>query len=252
MNITDEGIRRKNALLASHYDEGFYKKTVDDSLRSARKSAAHLVTLHRPRSVIDFGCGRGTWLKAFSEHGAQRLVGLDGCWNSQDAMIDSSIEFIQCDLERIPPMTERFDLAISLEVGEHLSGDASQQLVSALCNASDMVLFSAAIPGQGGENHINEQFQSYWATMFVKCGYYPLDFFRPKLWLDKDVALYYQQNMFLYINGRASLTSKQCVQYCAISSLEFMNIRHPEKMGIKVHFAGLVSALRRRLSSCVG
>lgn len=243
---------RRGALLASRYDEAFYKSTVDDSLRSARKCAAHLVTLHRPRSVIDFGCGRGTWLKAFSEHGAQRLVGLDGCHNSQEAMIDSSIEFIGCDLEHIPRVAERFDLAISLEVGEHLSGAASQQLVSALCDASDVIVFSAAIPGQKGENHINEQFQSYWATKFVNCGYSPFDFFRPKLWMDKDVAVWYRQNMFLYVKDYAPLDLRKSVEYCALYSLEFMNIRHPEKTGIRVHCAGLLGALRSRLSSCVG
>ncbi|HJS86563.1 MAG TPA: class I SAM-dependent methyltransferase [Acetobacteraceae bacterium] len=241
---------RQNSSLASHYDQTFYDRQIDGRLKSARKYAAILATMLLPKSVLDIGCGRGTWLKAFSERGAERLVGIDGPWNSQAGMIDSSIQFAQCDLENMPMLGERFDLSLSLEVGEHLSMNAAEKLIAALCGASDIVVFGAAVPGQGGINHINEQPQSFWASKFLARGYSAFDLFRPKVWEDEDVEVYYRQNTFLYAKEDALQPEcKQILECCRISSLAFMDIRHPDLAGIKVHLAALEKAIKRRLGS---
>jgi hypothetical protein len=74
--------------------------------------------------------------------------------------------------------------------------------VADLCSAADVVLFSAAIPGQGGpgsEEHPNEQWQSYWAQLFVDAGYHAFDAIRPAIWTDRRIAFWYRQNAFLAV-----------------------------------------------------
>jgi hypothetical protein len=86
-----------------------------------------------------------------------------------------------------------------VEVAEHISTGRSRAFVETLCAASDVVIFSAAIPQQGGVNHINEQWQSFWAALFGAAGYECYDLFRPRLWRDKRVESWYRQNLFLYV-----------------------------------------------------
>ena len=101
---------------------------------------------------------------------------------------------------------EGFPLALCLEVGEHLSQERSNSLVHDLCSLSDCVLFSAAIPGQGGANHINEQWQSWWARLFAENDFILFHCIRPRVWSNRAVEQWYCQNMFLYVDKTKSAT----------------------------------------------
>jgi len=138
------------------YDQDFYESQMEDSLRSARIYLAHLWKHHQPPSVIDIGCGRGMWLKASGELGAERLVGLDGPWNHQDLMVDPRIRFQAVDLNQRFAIDEKFDLAMSLEVAEHLPESSAHDFVASIASAADVVLFGAAYTGQGGTNHVKD------------------------------------------------------------------------------------------------
>src|SRR5437899_5288440 len=111
-----------NSVLDKRYDDAFYKSQLDGSFRSAVKYVDFLSTIYRPSSVVDVGCGRGAWLKAFKDSGVQRVVGYDGAWNNKANMVDHSIDFRSVDLNKpiVVADAERFDLAMSLEVAEHL------------------------------------------------------------------------------------------------------------------------------------
>src|SRR5690606_16087480 len=113
----------------------------------------------RPKSVVDVGCGLGTFLRAFKDLGVKDVYGLDGPWVRRDLLYKyiEEGEFEEADLEKPIEVTRRFDLAISLEVAEHLSEARADGFVADLGKLSDNILFSAAIPGQGGDHHINEQ-----------------------------------------------------------------------------------------------
>jgi hypothetical protein len=189
------------------YDDGFYERQVSGSYRSARVFAGLIAAIFTPKSVVDFGCGRGTWLKAFKEIGATTLVGFDGEWNSQANMIEGSIVFNACDLNKGAPgdRGEKFELAISLEVAEHLEPSSAGTVVQSLVSLSDVVLFSAAFPGQGGTNHINEQPHSYWARLFATHNYVPFDVFRPVVWGDTRVRSWYRRNAFLYVRSDSAV-----------------------------------------------
>lgn len=92
---------------------------------------------------------------------------------------------------------KKFDLAESLEVAEHLHKEYARNFVSLLTSLSDIVLFYAAIPFQGGTNHFNEQPPSYWAKYFKEFDFVCFDF-RNKVWENKKIACYYRQNVLLF------------------------------------------------------
>jgi len=185
------------------YSAQFYANQSTDSYRAARVMLPTIFELVHPDSVVDVGCGVGTWLAAAGELGARKLVGYEGDWVEVGMLRDRRIELRRQDLEQPIASTERFDLAMSLEVAEHLSAGRADSLVDDLCRLSERVLFSAAVPGQGGVNHINEQWQDYWAEAFERRGYRPLDIVRPAFWSDHSLPVHYRQNMFLYVSPSA-------------------------------------------------
>jgi hypothetical protein len=83
---------------------------------------------------------------------------------------------------------------MSLEVAEHLPPDRSNSFIAELTALAPVALFSAAIPQQGGTDHINERWQSYWAGLFKKRGFSPLDVIRPAVWENDAVERWYRQN----------------------------------------------------------
>ena len=118
----------------------------------------------------------------------------------------------------------KFDLVISLEVAEHLPEETATTFVESLCRHGDIVLFSAAVPGQGGTGHINEQWQSYWARIFKAHGFHAVDILRPKFWNYDSLPVWYRQNMILYVSeGYGGLDG-----LLAISKGVPMDIVHPD------------------------
>jgi hypothetical protein len=86
-----------------------------------------------------------------------------------------------------------------LEVAEHIPAESADDFIKTLTSLAPAVLFSAAVPGQGGVGHRNEQWQSYWATLFYNHGYLPLDFVREEIWGNRSVSWWYAQNILLYV-----------------------------------------------------
>lgn len=192
----------------SPYSSRFYAERRDGSLSSAQIVLPIVFDLLSPSSVLDIGCGVGTWLAAAHKLGATRLIGYDGPHVTRDMLVDHKIELRSINLEYDEPKPERIDLAMSLECAEHVSQAAGCRIVECLCRSADAVLFSAAIPGQGGKHHVNEQWQSYWIRLFADNGFDAYDVIRPSCWNDKRVELWYAQNTFLYLKraGRLSLS----------------------------------------------
>lgn len=222
---------------AEVYGDKFYEFQMDGSYRSARKYVDFLFSVFAPRNVVDVGCGRGTWLKAFKENGTEKAVGLDGSWNSQANMIDQSIVYRGTDLNKPIelPNNERFDLAISLEVAEHLQESSAQIFVKSLTELSDVIMFGAAYTQQGGDNHINEQPHTYWAHMFKNSGYSVFDLFRPVFWGDPDVEFWYQQNTFLYVKNGCPLIEKLAGKgFHPLANIAFLDCVHPSLYSSKL------------------
>jgi SAM-dependent methyltransferase len=181
------------------YNASFFAGTADVSIASAREVVPLLLDLVRPRSVVDVGCGLGGWLAAFRDEGITDIAGVDGDYVSREQLFISSDHFFAQDLSQGVGLNRTFDLAISLEVGEHLPKSSARGFVESLTRLAPVVAFSAAVPGQGGVSHINEQWPEYWAGHFAACGYVAVDAVRHRVWNDDAIVWHYRQNLMLYV-----------------------------------------------------
>jgi SAM-dependent methyltransferase len=167
------------------------------NLVAPREVVPIIISLTKPSSVLDVGCGIGTWLKTFEEYGISDYVGVDGDYVDVNLLKIPTAKFVAQDLRKEWSLGRSFDVAISLEVAEHLPEEDADQFIKALTSHSNTIIFSAAIPGQGGQNHLNEQWPEYWQEKFRRHGFYFHDVLRPIMWTNKKVDWWYKQNMFL-------------------------------------------------------
>jgi SAM-dependent methyltransferase len=178
----------------------------DDVAYGTRESAQTVVPLVngllRPASVLDVGCATGTWLAEWRGVGVSDVLGIDGNYVDRTALLIPVDQFEPVDLRRPFSLGRKFDLVQTLEVAEHLDEACADTFVESLSRHGDTVLFSAAIPGQGGTHHVNEQWPSYWAEKFAAAGYTAYDVIRPRIWTDSRVLYWYKQNILLFARGR--------------------------------------------------
>lgn len=164
-----------------------------------------LLSHFSPKRILDVGCGTGTWLKVAQTLGVPNVLGLDGSYVPLDQLkIDPEL-FRGIDLREPFDIQQQFDLVMSLEVAEHLPESSAKGFVESLTKHGRVIVFSAAIPDQGGQYHINEQTPGYWKNLFEAEGYRLYDVFRMTFWDNPRVDFWYKQNMFLYVHQDTSL-----------------------------------------------
>lgn len=194
LNLTT-GTRQKNQL--HEYNDDFYRFLASFAVRSAEQIVPLLSALLPISNVVDFGCGQGAWLSVWRKTGAS-VVGVDGPYVQQRDLMINAEEFRAADLTRGIDLGQRFDLVQSLELAEHLPPDSAASFVEMLTAHGPLVLFSAAVPGQGGEHHINEQPLEYWREKFHHRGYAAVDYIRPQVIENYQVQHWYRYNIVLY------------------------------------------------------
>jgi SAM-dependent methyltransferase len=209
------------------YTATFFDDMTAAASRSADVIAPIVVRLLSPESVCDVGCGTGAWVRAFRQAGVDDVFGVDGPWVGLEQLVIDRNEFCHWNLTEPLSLARRFDLAISLEVAEHLPSQCSQVFVDSLVRHSDIVLFSAAIPYQGGTDHINEQWPEYWRDRFLTHGYYPVDCIRPLIWKLREVEWYYAQNALLFVASHVIERRADLAAARARTNDEMLSIVHP-------------------------
>lgn len=185
------------------YDEKFYASIKDTTIRSADVIVpivlSHMSTgrvSYHIDTVVDIGGGQGWWAKAFRDYGARNVLCIDG-----DYVSDPAVAFQRQDLEKpLHHEGDDFSIVVCLEVAEHLTPERGPSFIEDLCRFSPLVLFSAAIPEQGGENHINEQPPEYWSELFLDNGFVVSGYLRDYIWDDARVASWYRQNLMLAVH----------------------------------------------------
>lgn len=150
------------------YTGAFYKTHRDGSRRSARQIVPLVLELVQPKSVIDVGCGVGTSLSVFNQCGVEDFYGIDGDYVDRNILEIPEQRFFVSDLTEPIQLNRQFDLVVSLEVAEHLPDTCAEIFVDSLTKLGPVILFSAAIPHQGGTRHVNEQWPEYWARYFKR------------------------------------------------------------------------------------
>ncbi|WP_338224294.1 hypothetical protein [Algoriphagus confluentis] len=149
--------------------------------------------------MVDFGCGVGTWLNIGNRLGVSDYLGIEGEWLNKRHLVIKEDSFIHRDLTTKIQLPKKYELAISLEVAEHIDEKFASLFVENLTQASDVILFSAAIPGQRGSGHVNEQWPDYWIAKFEEHDYSPFDIIRPAVWKNSQVKTWYKQNTLVFV-----------------------------------------------------
>jgi SAM-dependent methyltransferase len=230
---------------ATPYNSTFFANQAEGALRSAQIVAPIVVELVSPATVVDIGCGQGAWLRAFQENGVEELKGYDGPWVDSSRFFIDPRFFCQVDLCSLESVLGCFDLALCLEVGEHLPARIAPQLVKLLTNAAPLVLFSAAIPGQGGTRHINEQWPDYWKAIFARRGFRRLDPIRRKILHDNQVEWWYRQNIYLYAAEEAIANSAVLKEEERLAQENLLDHLHPDILARYTSLRGLLTEVPR-------
>ena len=251
LEITDAILTKKQ-----HYSKGFFVAQKDRSYNSAQHIVPLIKQIAPIHSVCDVGCGLGMWLRAFLEEGVEDIVGVDGNWVDEDSLVIPVSAFHRIDLRQPFRLDRCFDLVLSIEVAEHLPESRSTSFVEDLTRLAPVVLFSAAIPRQGGTNHINEQWQSYWAAIFSKYGFDTCDVLRPLIWNDSGIARWYRQNIILFC--RHDFLSKVPGLSPGAGNAQPLSVVHPQQyaeiwdeVNVRASLQLLARALERHLRRIV-
>lgn len=233
-----------------NYSSKFYEE-LKSSLVSARIIVPLVIDLIEPKSVIDVGCGQGEFLSIFKKNGVNNIFGVDGRWVDKEKLYISEKNFKVVDLENPLEVDRKFDLAVCLEVAEHLPEDSAENFIKGLTNLAPVVLFSAAIPYQGGTNHVNEQWVEYWAKLFKGSGYFPVDIIRKKIWNNDQISFWYAQNMLLFV--RKDYIEKNDFLKRVAEQTEFaLSIVHPKLYLQKVRYENMAKKIRHPIKWIIG
>ena len=217
---------RKSA--ATQYDAGFYRRQRSGSSSSAAEVVPLVIDLIGPRSVVDVGCGQAPWLAVFQECGIQDVFGIDGDYVDRKMLAIPRERFLMKDLNQPFSLERQFDLALSLEVAEHLKPEASVNFIRSLTALSKLVLFSAAIPGQGGTAHINEQWPDFWVGLFREQGFTLVDCLRDRIWNNSRVEPWYRQNLLLFVQNEHLKTLPLLKEIAERGADRVVSVVHPE------------------------
>jgi SAM-dependent methyltransferase len=185
--------------MATVYDKAFFEEVEPGVRSSALVVVPLLVEMFSPKSVVDVGAGVGMWAAEFLRAGVPDVIGVDGDYIDRAALEIPRERFVSANLERPLELGREFDLVVSLEVAEHLPDSSARTFIGSLARLGPVVAFSAAIPGQGGTNHVNERWPEYWVELFREHGFRAYDPLRRKLWNDQRVAHCYRQNLLVFV-----------------------------------------------------
>jgi SAM-dependent methyltransferase len=182
----------------TEYSASFFEALQEGALRSAYGVVPLVIEILQPRSVVDLGCGTGAWLSVFKEYGVEDILGIDGEYVDRESLLIPHEQFVAQDLAQPVQLDRRFDLAMSLEVAEHLATESADVLIDSLAALAAAVLFSAAIPEQDGAHHVNTQWPHYWRERFKARGFELVDCIRPQIWENDQVDFWYRQNTLVF------------------------------------------------------
>ncbi len=208
------------------YDREFYDFIKDRSYTSAMEIAPKVAELIDPQSIVDIGCGSGDWLAVFRELGVDDTLGIDDGAGSQEALRIPSECFRRADLRQAMVLDRSYDMAMCLEVAEHLPTESALKLIESLTSLAPVVLFSAAVPQQPGVHHVNCRWPEYWIDVFARHHYEAFDVIRSQFWSNPRVSWWYAQNTLLFVRDGHSARYPKLLS-CGAPTMSGISVVHP-------------------------
>jgi hypothetical protein len=185
-----------------YYNSSYFKSEIFDYDYPAL--AETIIKEYQPKQIIDFGCGTGALAKAFACLGVQ-VQAIDG-YSEPDFSTHDNIRFTKLDLNDIDAVHEflkqfdaKFDLAISIEVAEHLNPAVSSSFIEWMTSVADVIVFSAAVPSQDGDGHINCRSRSDWYQFIKKYDFTIADTLRQHFISNPNLGLWHKFNVVDYV-----------------------------------------------------
>jgi len=197
---------------------------------SARLVLPLVIELLQPTSVVDVGCGIGAWVGVLDELGIKDYLGIDGPWMRSERLSFDRSRFLEADVAEGIVLDRRFDLVLCLEVAEHIDADSAHQFIENLTSLGPVVLFSAAVPHQGGCGHVNEQWPEYWVNRFDARGFEVIDCIRPQVWNNEQVSWWYAQNTLLFAQPETIASNPRLEDWRKRTNRNQLALVHPRKL----------------------
>jgi SAM-dependent methyltransferase len=206
------------------------------SRRSAQEIVPFLVDLIKPQSVIDVGCGVGSWLAVFLELGVRDILGVDVGYLDRSLLKISEVFFKTVDLKKPLSIDRSFDLVLCLEVAGYLPEKDVEVFLNSLVGLGPVILFSSAIPFQDLSGfQVNQQWQDYWVKHFQSRNYVAIDCLREKVWDNANVAYWFSQNMLLFVDHNYLESHDPLKREIKDNSMPSLNLVHPHCYLEKCH-----------------
>lgn len=240
---------------SQHYTSKFYSNSRDGSRNSAQVILPIINDLFHPKSVIDVGCGSGQWLKVWKDDlKVDDIKGIEGPYlkDVPTAIPKENIKFQ--DLKSPVQLDRTYDVAMTLEVAEHIPPENAEIFVKSLTSLSKIVVFSGALTGQGGIYHLNEQLPEYWAKLFQRFDFEAVDYLRPIIWNDSRVQFWYRQNVLVFIHkslleATPPVLPAEIIQSWESTRPDYLIRVHPEHYLLVNHRTKLRGFLRYKWNS---
>jgi len=211
-----------------YYSRNYYKFAHENAYIAAKEIAPIILKLIQPKSIIDLGCGMGSWLSVFKNLGINDVFGIDGNWLNEKMLLIPKDNFLRFDLSKPLYIVRQFDLAISLEVAEHIPATGADIFIESLTRLSPVILFSAAIPFQPGIHHKNAQWPEYWQKKFLKNNYICIDCIRKKIWQNDSIPYWYAQNILLFVRKNHLDKYSLLVEELGHIQNPYLSVVHPK------------------------
>ncbi|MBS1731254.1 MAG: class I SAM-dependent methyltransferase [Bacteroidetes bacterium] len=236
---------------------------IETNLSSAQEIVPVIIQMFHPKSIVDVGCGLGAFLSVFKENGVKEILGIDGKWVDQSRLCIDPSQFEIKNIDEPFALDKKFDVAICLEVAEHIAETHADIFLNNLSALSDILIFSAALKNQGGQNHINEQPFSYWQEKLKKLGFIFYDPFRELFWNNSKIYWWYRQNIFLvaretinmddYIKGILPVHEMHEYVHPELFSIIHDQLTYNQEQNIKIKSGGMslsfyLKLIRKKIS----
>lgn len=195
-----KAIKEGKSPIDAVYDDAFFKQNAELITPTVKAVVDTVIEIKDCIRVVDFGCGGGQYLKEFYDRGSY-VFGVDGSNFAKLNAVIPQENFQVSDLTKPINLGHPFSVALCFEVAEHIPTEASKTLVKNITSHAPLVFFTAAPPGQGGTDHINEQPPEFWIKLFKDMGFTYLDKDTEAIrisWKKKKVLWWIANNIMLF------------------------------------------------------